>query len=160
MATLCRTYASEQDAHAAVDRLLMAGISGAEMRVLMGETVHDSRDAAVGTFAGTSSTDAETVGAYAGVAHSGREAMGAFAGDADAQRRGGFDDVDRETVTTYAGGVQRVRIASHHDLEKMLVDAGLDEAAARADVDALHRGRVLLLVESAMGLDEIARVID
>jgi hypothetical protein len=152
MATLCRTYASAQDAHAAVDRLLMAGIPGAEIRVLMGETVHDSRDAAVGTFAGTSSTDAETVGAYAGVALSGREAMGAFAGDADAQHR--------ETVTTYGGGVERVRIASHHNLEKMLVDAGLDEASAKVDVDALHRGHVLVLVESAMDLEDIARVID
>jgi len=42
----------------------------------------------------------------------------------------------------------------------MLVDAGLDEASARADVDALHRGRVLVLVQSAMGVDELARVID
>jgi hypothetical protein len=59
--------------------------------------------------------------------------MGAFAGDADAQRRGGFNDVDRETVTTYGAGVQRVRIASHHDLMGMLTDAGLDETTAAAD---------------------------
>jgi hypothetical protein len=160
MATLCRAYTSEQDAHAAVDRLLVAGVAGTEIRVLMGETLHDSRDAAVGTFAATSSTDAETVGAYAGVGHSARDAMGTFAGDADAQRRGGFDDVDRETVTTYAAGVERARIASHHNLEKMLIDAGLDETTAKADVDALHSGRVLVLVESTMGLDRIAGVID
>ena len=159
MATLCRAYTSEQDADAAVDRLLAAGIAGADIRVLMGEALHDSRDAAVGTFAGTG-PEAETVGAYAGMAHSGREAMGAFAGDADVQRRGGFDDVDRETVTTYAADVKRVRIASHNNLEKMLLDAGLDEATARADVDALHRGRVLVLVESTMGLDRIGGVID
>lgn len=160
MSTLCRAYNSEEDAQAAVDRLLMAGVAGSEIRVLMGETLHDSRDAAVGTFTGASSTDDETVGAYAGVAHSGREAMGTFAGDADAQRRGGFSDVDRETVTTYAAGVGRVRIASHHNLEKMLLDAGLDGATAKADVDALHRGRVLVLVRSEMGLDDIAGVID
>ena len=160
MATLCRSYTSAQDAHAAVDRLLMAGVAGAEIRVLMGEALHDSRDAAVGTFGGPSSTDAETVGAYAGVGHSGREAMGTFAGDADAQRRGGFSDVDRETVTTYRAGVTRVRVASHHNLERMLVDAGLDAASARADVDALHRGRVLVLVQSTMGVDELARAID
>jgi hypothetical protein len=160
MPTLCRAYSPEEDAQAAVDRLLMAGVAGAEIRVLMGETLHDSRDAAVGTFAGASSTDDETVGAYAGVVHSGREAMGTFAGDADAQRRGGFSDVDRETVTTYAAGVERVRIASHHNLEKMLLDAGLDAPTARADVDALHRGRVLVLVESTMGLDDIGGVID
>jgi hypothetical protein len=37
---------------------------------------------------------------------------------------------------------------------------GLDAASARADVDALHRGRVLVLVQSTMGVDELARAID
>jgi hypothetical protein len=160
MATLCRAYPSEHDAHAAVERLLSAGLGGDEVQVLMGEAVRDSRDAPVGRYSGTTTADGETVGSYAGAAHSGREAMGTFAGDADAQRRGGFSDVDRETVTTYAADVKRVHVASHHNLEKMLVDAGLDEATAKADVDALHHGRVLVLVQSGMGLDEIAAVID
>jgi hypothetical protein len=86
--------------------------------------------------------------------------MGTFAGDAEEHRRGGFRDVDRETVTTYPGGVKRVRIASHHNLKQMLVDAGLDEATAASDVEALHHGRILVLVQSAMALDEIAGVID
>ena len=160
MATLCRAYASPADADAAVDRLLTAGVADAGIQVLMGDAVHDARDAPVGGFAGTTTADAETVGAYAGVAHSGREAMGAFAGDADAQRRGGFNDVDRETVTTYGAGVRRVRIASHHDLRRMLLDAGLDEASAAADVEALHQGRILVLANSPMGVDELAAVID
>ena len=160
MATLCRAYTSEQDADAAVDRLLSAGVAGADVQVLRGEELHDSRDAAVGGFAGTTAAEGETVGAYAGAARSGREAMGSFAGADGARRRGGFSDVDRETVTTYRAGVRRVRVASHHNLERMLVDAGLDEASARADVDALHRGRVLVLVQSAMGVDELARAID
>ena len=160
MATLCRAYTTEQDAHAAVDRLLRAGVAGAEIRVLMGDAVQDSRDAPVGSFAGTSTADHETVGSYAGVAHSGREARGTFAGEAEEQRRGGFRDVDRETVTTYRAGVKRVRIASHHNLEQMLLDAGLDQATAASDVEALHHGRILVLVQSAMALDEIAGVID
>jgi hypothetical protein len=86
--------------------------------------------------------------------------MGSFAGDADEQRRGGFTDVDRETVTTHRGGVKRVRVASHRSLKQMLLDAGLDEATATSDVRALHHGRILVLVESAMALDEIAGVID
>ncbi len=90
MATLCRAYITEQDAHAAATRLLSAGVSGAEVHVLMGEALHDSRDALDGGFAGTTTADAQTVGSYAGAAHSGREAMGTFAGDADEQRRGGF----------------------------------------------------------------------
>jgi hypothetical protein len=160
MATLCRAYTSEKDAHAAIDRLLSAGVSGDEVRVLMGEAIHDRRDAPIGVFAGTTTAAQERVGSYADVGHSGREAMGTFAGDPDGQRRGGFSDVDRETVTTYRADVKHVRIASHHNLERMLIDAGLDEATARSDVEALHRGRVLVLVQSAMALDEIAAVID
>lgn len=160
MATLCRAYSTEQDAHAAVHRLLAGDVSGAEVRVLMGDAVHDSRDAPLGTFAGTSTADAETIGAYAGAGHSAREPMGAFAGDPDEQRRGAFRDVDRETVTTFSTGVERVRIASHHNLKKMLLDAGLDDATATSDVEALHHGQILVLVQSTMALDEIAGVID
>jgi hypothetical protein len=100
------------------------------------------------------------IGAYAGAGHSAREAMGTFAGDGDGRRRGGFSDADRDTVTTHAAGITRMRIGSHHDLEKMLVAAGLDAATAKADVRALHEGRVLVLVQSPMGLDDIAAVID
>jgi hypothetical protein len=56
--------------------------------------------------------------------------------------------------------VERVRIASHHNLKKMLLDAGLDEATAATDVEALHHGRVLVLMQSARALDEIAGLID
>jgi hypothetical protein len=160
MPTLCRSYMTAKDADAAVDRLLRAGLAEAEVQVLMGEAAMDARDAPAGGFAGTTTTDDETVGAYAGAAHSGREAMGAFAGDADAQRRGGFSDVDRETVTTYGAGVRRVRIASHQNLMRMLTDAGLDETTAAADVAALHAGRILVLARSAMGLDDLTAAID
>jgi hypothetical protein len=112
------------------------------------------------SFAATSTADAESVGAYAGVGHSGRAATGTFAGDAEEQRRAGFGDVDRETVTTYRDGVKRVRIASHHNLMQMLLDAGLDAATAASDVEALHHGRILVLVRSTKALDEVARVIE
>ena len=160
MPTLCRAYTTDHEAHAAVDRLLSAGVSGAEIRVLMGDALHDSRDAPLGTFAGTSTADAESVGSYAGVGHSGREAMGAFAGDANEQRRGGFADADRETVTTYRDGVVRMRVASHHALKAMLLEAGLDEETADADVAALHEGRVLVLVTSAMAAGDLAAALD
>ena len=117
----------------------------------MGHAVQDARDAPIGTFAGTTTADAQTVGSYGNVAHSGREAMGTFAGDPDKQRRGSFGDSDRDTVTTYQAGLKRTRIASHRRLKKILVDAGLDQATAAADVDALHAGRVLVLVHSDVG---------
>jgi hypothetical protein len=157
VSTLCRAYATEVDAHAAVDRLLLAGAPAAGVRVLMGAGEQDLSSAPVGSFAGDGG---ERLGAYAGAAHSTRQAMGGFAGDPNGQRRGGFADVDRETVTTYRDGVERVRIASHHDLRRMLVDAGLDEATAMADVEALHHGRVLVLVTSTSADAHLAALLD
>jgi hypothetical protein len=139
MATTCRAFHSEDEARTHVERLLAAGTSGDDIRVLMGEAVRDGREAPVGSFAGVGGA----VGAFAGQPAGG--SMGTFAGDASEQRTGGFGDIDRETVTTYDDGVKRVHIASHRDLQRMLVDAGLDAATAAADVDALHHGRVLVL---------------
>jgi len=155
MTTICRTYATEAEAHAAVDRAVAAGAPEHGVRVLMGERARDARDGANGSFAGA---HAEAVGAFAGAAHGSREAMGDFAGEGHDTRRGAFADVDRETVTTIAGGEERVRVASHHALERMLVEAGLDAAAARADVAALHAGRVLVLVTGAD--DAVAAALD
>jgi len=146
MATLCRAYMTEDDAHAAVDRVLAVGVADADIRILMGEVRRDARDAPAGS--------------YAGAPRSRREAMGAFAGDANRQRRGGFADADRETVTMYRDGVQRVRVGSHRGLKAMLLGAGLDEATADADVAALHEGRILVLVTSAMAAGDLAAALD
>jgi hypothetical protein len=67
----------------------------------MGRAVEDARDARIGTFAGTTTADAQTVGSFGNIAHSGREGMGTFAGDPDKQRRGSFGDSDRDAVTSY-----------------------------------------------------------
>jgi hypothetical protein len=158
--TICRAYMTEDDAHAAVDRVLAAGVPDADIRILMGEMRRDARDALAGSFAGADAPAGEPVGAYAGAPHSRREAMGAFAGDGNGQRRGAFADVDRETVTTYRDGVVRMRVASHHGLKEMLMEAGLDDATADADVAALHDGRVLVLVASAMAAGDLAMALD
>ena len=160
MATLYRAYTSTHEAEIAIERLLSAGVPAFRIELIVGRAVEDARDVPIGTFAGTTTADAVTVGSYANIAHSGREAMGTFAGDPDEQRRGAFSDTDRDTVTTYQSGVKRTRIASHHRLEKLLVDAGLDQAIATATVGALHAGRVLVLVHSESALDDIAAVID
>jgi hypothetical protein len=158
MNTLCRAYSNESDAHAAVERLLAAGARGEDVRVLTGEPARDARQAPVGAFAGM---PADAVGAFAGPEPRRRDGMGAFAGDASAMRGGGFGDADRETVTTYPAGVARVRVAAHRGLRTMLLDAGLDEAAADADVRALHEGRVLVLVVSAaIDADAAAAALD
>jgi hypothetical protein len=160
MATLYRAYTSKHEAENAVERLLSAGVPTTRIELIVGRVVKDARDAPIGTFTGTTTADAQTVGSFANIAHSGRDAMGTFAGDPDKQRRGSFGDIDRDTVTTYQSGVKRTRIASHRRLRKILVDAGLDHATAAADAEALHAGRVLVVVESEWALDGIAAVID
>jgi len=86
---------------------------------------------------------ATQVGAYAGMPG----AMGSFAPAADGeQRHGSFGDIDRDEITTYENGTRHVRIASHHQLEQGLAEAGLDADAIATDVAAVHDGRVLVLV--------------
>jgi hypothetical protein len=139
MSTTCRIYPSDADARTAVDDLLAAGHPGAAIRVLMGS--HRHGDDPEGAFAG----DGGAPGAFAGEAG----AAGSFAGAAE-PGRGGFGDIDRETVTSYHNGVPQVRIASHRNLKQMLVDAGLDAAAAEKDVAALHDGQILVLVRDGV----------
>jgi hypothetical protein len=137
MPTLCRIYSSDADARAAVDELLAAGQSGADIRVLMG--AHDHGDEPEGAFAGAGGAP----GAFAGEGGT----AGSFGGAAE-PHHGGFGDIDRETVTSYQDGVPHVRIASHRNLRQLLVEAGLDPAAAEKDVAALHAGRILVLVRA------------
>ena len=158
--TLYRAYTSTHDAEKAIERLLSAGVPPIRIELITGRPVEDARDAPIGTFAGTTTADAQTVGSYGDIAHSGREAMGTFAGDPGKQRRGSFGDTDRDTVTTYQAGLKRTRIVSHRRLKKILLDAGLDQATAATEVDALHAGHVLVLVHSDSALDDIAAVID
>jgi hypothetical protein len=160
MVTLYRAYTSTHEAENAIERLLSAGVPPIRIQLIVGHAVNDARDTPIGTFAGTTTADAQAVGSFADIAHSGRAAMGTFAGDADKQRRGAFSDSDRDAVTTYQSGLKRTRVASHHRLRTILDDAALDQATATADVGALHAGRVLVLVQGESALDDIAAVID
>ena len=144
MTALCRSYASHDDALQAVNAVLGAGIEGKDVRVLMGEPARDAHEETVGEFGGTTDPDAP-VGSFAGEPHEQREDTGAFAGGT--QRGGSFADADREVVTSYPEGVERVRVAGHHKVKELLTDAGLDEATAARDVEALHAGRVLVLLD-------------
>lgn len=145
MSTSCSAYATDAEAHAAVERLLEGGTPGARISVLTGRLEHDHRDDRPGSFAGNGGA----VGAFAGATGSSADAMGAFANGAADERRGGFGDVDRDLITTYRDGVRRVHVASHRELEHVLAGAGLDAGAVAADVASLHHGRVLVLVTGA-----------
>jgi hypothetical protein len=111
------------------------------IELITGSALEDARNAPIGTFAGTTTADALSVGSFADIAHSGRDAIGTFAGDPDRQRRGAFSDTDRDTVTTHQSGVKQTRDATHRRLETLLLDAGLDQATATANLGALHAGK-------------------
>jgi hypothetical protein len=147
MRTICRAYSTESDARMAVDRLLAAEFGDETIRVVTGSPAPDHRDEPHGDFADRGAV-AAPVGSFAGPGGSTGDAMGAFAGEGSG-RRGGFGDLDRETVTTYSDGVRRVHVTSHRKLRSMLVEAGLDDEAAAADVEALHTGRVLVIIQTA-----------
>ena len=144
MQSHCHAYTNETDARIAVDKLLAAGTAGTRISVLSGRMTADHREEPVGAYAGP---QAGRVGGFAGMSGSTADTMGAFAGIET--RRGGFGDVDRDEVETYENGVRRVHVASHHELEHRLSQAGLNADQVAADVAALHHGRVLVLVEAA-----------
>ena len=144
MAAICRSYASHGEALEAVTAALDAGVDGESVLVLTGERTRDAREATVGGVAGTEEHDAP-VGSFAGGTHPHDAGMGAFEGGA--QRGGSFADADRDVVTTYPGGVERMHVVGHHRVLRLLRDAGLDDERAARDLEALHSGRVLVLVD-------------
>lgn len=144
MQSQCSSYTNDAGARTEVERLLAAGIPSERISVLVGHMSADHRDEPAGAFAGKASA----VGTFAGDSGSTGEAMGSFTFGAGDERRGGFGDADRDEVVTYAGGVRRVHVASHRELERRLAEAGLDAETVRSEVAALHHGRALVLVRA------------
>jgi hypothetical protein len=145
VSALCRSFASHGEALEAVHAVLGAGVPGHDVTVLMGERERDTHEEPVGEFAGPTAPDAP-IGEFAGGPEPRGSHTGAFAGGAE-QRGGSFADADRELLASYPDGVERMRVTGHRRITRLLVDAGLDEATAKRDVDALHRGLVLVLVD-------------
>jgi hypothetical protein len=146
VAALCRSYASHDEALEAVHAVLGAGIPGEDVLVLMGERARDAHQEQVGEFAGPVEPGAP-VGEFAGGPSTEGSATGAFAGGQ--QRGGSFADTDRELLTSYPQGVERMRVTGHRRITRLLRDAGLDDATAKRDVEGLHRGLVVVLVDVA-----------
>ena len=144
MAALCRSYDSHGEALEAVRAVIGAGIPGEDVLVLMGEHERDANIEPVGEFAGTTEPGAP-VGEFAGPPQPQGSPEGEFAGG---QKRGGsFADSERDLLVSYPEGVERIRVTGRRRAIRLLTDAGLDEATAKRDVEALHRGLTLLLVE-------------
>jgi hypothetical protein len=145
MSVICRSYASHEEARRAVEAALDAGVAGTGIRVLMGQPEHDARTEAEGEFAG-STAPGDVVGDFE-AGHLRDQAAGGFAGAPETEREGSFADADRETVTSYPGGGERVHVVGHRQVHRVLRDAGLDETTAQRDADALHQGRILVLAD-------------
>jgi hypothetical protein len=159
MNALCRAYDSTAAADAAVDILVSSGVSGDDVRLLMGAELHDARGEAAGGFAGAVAPGAQ-VGTYAGDGHDRSTQRGSFAGAAS-EGEGVFANADRDVVVTGFGGREHARVAGHRKLKQFLLDAGLDDATAERDVDALHEGRVLVLVSlSTVGEERVSELLD
>ena len=160
MNALCRAYDTTTDAERAVQALLDAGVPGDDVRLLMGAEVHDARRESAGGFAGSVASD-DHVGDFADNGHSRATPRSSFAGDTSAGGEGVFANADRDVVVTYSDGREHSRVAGHHHLKKLLVDAGLDDEVAESDVRALHDGRVLVLVTlAAVSEDRAAELLD
>jgi len=159
MNALCRAYDGTAAADAVVETLIAGGVPGENVRLLMGAELHDARREAAGGFAGAVTADSH-VGAFAGEGKDRGAATGSFAGDAASGGEGVFANADRDVVVTHSDGSEQVRVAGHHKLKRLLVDAGLDESAAEADVRALHDGRVLVLVTlGAVSEDRVGELL-
>ncbi len=136
----CSAYSTVAEAEGAVRRLLADGVPGGRISLLSGRPSPDHAAERVGAFAG----DAGSVGAYAGAPGATSDAIGTFAPTAEARRRGGFGDVDRDEVATFDDGVRRAHVATHREIEQRLAQAGIEPHA----VADLHEGSVIVLVDA------------
>jgi hypothetical protein len=160
MTAICRAYEEIADAERAVEALIAGGVPGDDVRLLMGAEVHDARREPQGGFAGEVSA-ADRVGAYAGEAHRRDTSRGSFAGSRPRRGEGVFGNADRDVVVTWSDSREHSRVAGHRRLKRLLVDAGLDDETADADVRALHDGRVLVLVTTeAVSPARAAELVD
>jgi hypothetical protein len=154
LAALCRSYGSHGEALEAVNAVLGSGVPGEDVLVLSGEAARDARKEQVGDFAGTTEPGAP-VGEFAGGAVPQGSSTGSFAGGE--QRGGSFADTDREVITSYPDGVERMQIIGHRRITRLLTDIGLDEATTKRDLGTLHDGAVLVIVE--VGEDAVGQVL-
>ncbi|HYN51249.1 MAG TPA: hypothetical protein VES62_10020 [Thermoleophilaceae bacterium] len=153
MAALCRSYATHGEALEAVNAVLGAAVPGEDVLVLMAERARDAHQKEVGEFAGATEPGAP-VGEFAGAPQPQGSSTGDFAGGE--HRGGSFGDTERDVFISYPEGVERMRVTGHRRITRLLVDAGLDHETAKSDVDALHRGLVLVVVEVTEG--DVAQV--
>jgi hypothetical protein len=153
MATLSRTYLSEDAARRAVRALRAAGVPPRDIRLLTSRPLHDTRREPAGGFAGPIGPDAP-VGTYSGRVRrrsqaTGSFATGSFAGDPDRQRHGSFADVERVVIVTYNDDSESSRVTGYRGVRQLLRRAALDDDAVDRAVQELYIGHKVVLVDVA-----------
>jgi hypothetical protein len=153
MATLSKTYLSEDAARRAVEALRAAGVPPGDIRLVTSRPLHDIRREPVGGFAGPIGTDAP-IGSYASVPRRrgqgvGSFATGSFAGDPDRQRKGSFADVERVVIVIYKDDEEHSRVTGYRGARQLLRRAALHDEAINRAVKELHTGRAVVLVDVA-----------
>ena len=153
MATLTKTYPSEDAARRAVRALRAAGVRPGDIRLLTSRPPHDIRREPVGGFAGPIGTNAP-IGNYASAPRRrgqgvGSFATGGFAGDPDQQREGSFAEVERVAIVICKDDGERSRVTGHRGVRQLLRRAALHAEAVDGAVKELHSGHAVVLVDVA-----------
>jgi hypothetical protein len=153
MATLDKTYPSEDAARRAVEALRAAGVPPRDIRLLTSRPPHDIRREPVGGFAGPIGTDAP-IGSYASIPRPrghgvGSFATGRFAGDPDSQREGSFADVERVVIVICKDDGEHSRVTGYRGVRQLLRRAALDDEAVDRALKELHIGHAVVLVDVA-----------
>ena len=148
MATLSKTYLSEDAARRAVRALRAAGVPPRDIRLLTSRPLHDTRREPAGGFAGPIGPDAP-VGTYSGRVRRRSQATGSFAGDPDRQRHGSFADVERVVIVTYNDDSESSRVTGYRGVRQLLRRAALDDDAVDRVVQELYIGHKVVLVDVA-----------
>jgi hypothetical protein len=143
MTTVCKVFDDEAPALKEVESLIARGVPGEDVRVLRGAPQRDAREDPHGSFAAGHGDD--PMGTFAGPERTDAEGSFAPGHDARAERLGSFGVVDRDTVTTFPCAVEDVSVVSHDRLVALLAEAGVDREVAKADVEALHEGKLLVV---------------
>ena len=152
MATLSKTYPSEETARQAIEALRAAGAPPRDIRLLTSRPLHNVRDELVGGFAGPVAPDAP-VGNYGGVTGRRAQATGSFATgsarDPDRQREGSFADAERVVIVIFNDDKEHSRVTGYRGVRQLLRRAALHDEAINRAVKELHTGHAVVLVDVA-----------
>jgi hypothetical protein len=151
VATLSKTYPSEDAARRAVEALRAAGVRPRDIRLLSSRPLRDVRREPVGGFAGPVGTDAP-IGTFAGGARRrgqdvGSFATGSFAGDPDRPRQGSFADVERVVIVSCKDDREHSRITGYRAVRQLLQRVALHDEAVDGTVKELRVGHAVVLVD-------------